>query len=40
MYIDTHTKETMEASICEYLNFTPNELNSFFNMVYYSQKSV
>lgn len=40
MYIDTHTKETMEASICEYLNFTPNELNSFFNKVYYSQKSV
>lgn len=40
MYIDTHTKETMEMSVCEYLNITSNELNVFFNMVYYSQKSV
>ena len=40
MYIDTHTKETMEASVCEYLNFTKNELKSFLDNVYYSQKSV
>jgi hypothetical protein len=40
MYIDTHTKETMEASVCEYLNFIPNELNLFFNKVYHSHKSI
>ena len=26
MYIDTHTKETIEASVCEYLGFTKDEL--------------
>lgn len=40
MYIDTHTKETMKKSICENLNFTQNQLDVFFNKVYYSQKSV
>lgn len=29
MYIDTHTKETIEASVCEYLGFTKDELKLF-----------
>ena len=40
MYIDTHTKETIEASVCEYLGFTKDELKLFFDSAYYSQKPV
>ena len=34
MYIDTHTKETIEASVCEYLGFTKDELKLFFDSAY------
>lgn len=30
MYIDTHTKETMEKSICSYLRVTPKDLCDLF----------
>ena len=30
MYIDTHTKETMENSICSYLCVTPKDLYDLF----------
>ena len=40
MYIDTHTKETIAASVCEYLGFTKDELKLFFDSAYYSQKPV
>ena len=30
MYIDTHTKETIEASVCEYFGFTKDELKLSF----------
>lgn len=40
MYIDTHTKEKMLASVCEYLSCNQKKLSKFFDSVYYSQKSV
>ncbi|HBF0925410.1 TPA: hypothetical protein KOR93_001610 [Clostridioides difficile] len=32
MYIDTHTKETMEKSICSYLGVTLQDLSVLFNL--------
>lgn len=32
MYIDTHTKETMEASICSYFGITLKDLNNLFEI--------
>lgn len=32
MYIDTHTKETMEKSICSYLGVTLQDLSALFNL--------
>lgn len=31
MYIDTHTKNSMELSICDYLEIVPSELNRLFD---------
>ena len=32
MYIDTHTKEAMEQSICSYLCVTPKDLRDLFEV--------
>ena len=40
MYIDTHTKEKMNASVCAYLGCSSEELSIFLDKIYYSQKSV
>lgn len=36
MVIDTHSKATMQKSICEYFNLTEGELHCLFDRFYYS----
>ena len=33
LYIDTHTRKTMEKSICMYLGINLDDLNNLFNNV-------